>query len=114
MKKIYILLLLFLLTGCNKSIKLNINPISITTIIYDNKYILSNDFISISNEINNKNLYELFDNTITGDKLIIKTNNTVYNFEIVDKYIIYTVDNHRYFTSTNNLNIILNNIVENK
>lgn len=111
MKK-YLIILLLLLTGCTKSIKLNINPINITNIVYEDKYITSNDYISISDEINNKLLYELYDNTITGEKLVINTKDTTYNFEIVDKYIIYTVDKHRYFTSTNNLDILLTKIVD--
>ena len=106
-------MLLLLLTGCNKTISLNINPTSITSIIYADNNILNNDYKLVSDEINNKRLFELYDQSIIGDKLTIKTNNIDYNFEIVDKYIIYTVDNHRYFTSTNNLNIILKNMVEN-
>lgn len=105
-------LLLILLTGCTKTLKLNINPKSITSIVYENKEITNNDFMLVSDEINDKLLYELYDNTIKGEKLLIKTNSNDYIFEIVDKYIIYSNNNHRYFTSTNNINIILNNIVE--
>lgn len=111
MKKLLILIIPILLCGCSKNITLNINNSNISNIIYDNTVILNNDYETIINQINNKTFYELFDNNISGTKLEIETNEYFYNFELVSNFLIYTVDNNRYFTSTDNLNDYLKKTV---
>lgn len=111
MKKYIILIISFLLLcGCSRNKSLNIDTF-ITSIVYDNMQIVNSDYKTIINEINNKTFYKLSDDTIKGKNLEIKTSEYLYKFEIVDNYIIYTVDKDRYFYKTNDLNSKLNTIV---
>lgn len=109
---IIITIISIILTGCYKSVTVNIDNNTVTSIIYDDISFVNNDFETIINKINNKTFFELFDNSITGEKLEIKTSIATYNFEVVDNYIIYTVDNHRFFTSTDELQTFLTNTVD--
>lgn len=103
MKRLIIILDILLLCGCTRNINLNINTSNITNIVYDNINIINSDFETVSNALNNKIFYDLDDNSIKGTNLDIKTKEHTYNFELVDNYLIYTVDNKRYFTETDNL-----------
>lgn len=110
-KYIIILISFFFLCGCSRNKSLNIDT-SITSIVYDSMQIVNSDYKTIIDEINNKTFYKLSDDSIKGKSLEIKTTEYLYKFEIVDNYIIYTVDKERYFYKTINLNSKLNNIVD--
>lgn len=95
--KFILLLPIFIICGCGKNIILNINQNDITNIIYDGVNISNNDFDSITEKINNKNFYELGNIDINGKKLTIKTLEYSYDLEIFKNFILYTVDNSKYY-----------------
>lgn len=103
MKKLIIILDILLLCGCTRNINFNISTSNITNIVYDNINILNSDFEIVNNALNNKTFYDLNDNSIYGTELDIKTKEYTYNFQLINNYLIYTVDNKRYFTEIDNL-----------
>ncbi len=90
------------LTGCNKELTLNLNNVS--SIVYDEIKIQNSDFEDIIDKINNEPFYDLYNLDVKGKNLIINSNEYVYNFEILDNFIIYKKDNAKHYTKSKNIN----------
>lgn len=113
MKKsiICIIFLSMIICGCSNHININIKEDDVINIVYNETPIYKGDYKKIIEAINTNNLYELFDGSINGKKLEIKTNEFTYQFEIINNYIIYSLNDKRYFKSIDGLNDLLSNTV---
>jgi len=98
MKKVIGLLLpLVLLCGCGKT-KLEFNTNETTRMIYDNMEIISSDYESVLNELNNIEFKETKD-VFQENNLTIITKDTLYNFNLEDDRITYSKDNKNYISN---------------
>lgn len=84
MRRIIILLCIFLLCGCSKSLDINGD---ITEIKYNDIYINKNDFKKVRNLINKS--YDKKEEKDLSNKLTIKTNEDIYYFSLNDNEIKY-------------------------
>ena len=84
MKKLLILLCIFLICGCQKSLEINGK---ITEIKYNDVLIAESDFESIEKLINKS--YDKNEEKDLANKLTIKTNKDIYYFSLSDDEIKY-------------------------
>ncbi len=98
--------------GCSKNISLDISTNNITNIVYEDKEIRNSDFDKIISEINDKEFYDLQNINVEGEKLIINTTDDVYDLEVFDNFLVYTIEGKRYYTKIDNISIYINDIVD--
>lgn len=97
MKKIIIIIILFLISGCSNE-TLYINQELVKNIKYNDVNLIDNDFENVIDEIN---LSKFKKGDIDGNfdkSLRITTNNDLYIFNISNEGIKYTKDNVDYYT----------------
>nr|MBP3258475.1 hypothetical protein [Bacilli bacterium] len=112
MKRWIIFLIPLILCGCSKNVSLDIPTNTITNIVYEDTEIRNSDFDKIISEINDKKFYDLQNIDVEGKKLTIDTNDELYNLEVFDNYLVYTIDNKRYYTKVDNISMYINDIVD--
>ena len=112
MKKWIILSIPIIICGCSKNISLDISTNNITNIVYEDKEIRNSYFDKIISEINDKEFYDLQNINVEGEKLIINTTDDVYDLEVFDNFLVYTIDGKRYYTKIDNISIYINDIVD--
>ena len=109
-KKIYIILIAFLLCGCSNNINLSISEPS--KILYDDTELYISDFAEILGKTNNKTFYPLYDFHVKGNKLSIISNELTYEFDILDNYIIYHEGGNKYYLKSDNIKSYFENLKE--
>ena len=100
------------LCGCSKNVSLDISTDEITNIIYEDIEIKNSDFAKIVSEINDKDFYDLQNINVEGKKLTINTEDYLYNLEVFNNYLVYNLDNKKYYTKIDNISILINNIID--
>ena len=111
MKRWIIFLIPIILCGCTKNVSLDIPTNSITNIVYEDIEIRNSDFDKIVSEINDKKFYDLQNIDVEGKKLTINTTDELYDLEVFDNFLVYTIDNKRYYTKIDNISTHINDIL---
>lgn len=93
MKKILCITILFIITGCSSKTIMVEKPISV---IYNERNIVEKDYESITNIINELNFSCGKVKNVEGNKLLITTNNQVYQFHISSNYYMEFQENDKY------------------
>jgi len=106
--KIFLLILIILISGCSNTHTLNIT--NVQNINYNNINLIDNDFDNIINKINSLEFKERDIEKTNSNNLKIVTNEKIYNFKISNNIIYYEENNKTYISENNNLNKILFNI----
>ena len=97
MKKVWLILLILLISGCARQIKLDVS--TITKMEYDGLEIISDDYLKITDYLGKINFIETkYDATYNHD-FIITTNDKLYSFSISEDYRIkYSTDDQTYYS----------------
>lgn len=97
--KIFLLILIILISGCTNTYNLNIN--NVQNINYNNINLIESDYEEIITRINTSKFEEKESNDVTSKELKIVTNEKIYSFK-VSKDNIYYEDNKKYYVAENN------------
>ena len=107
--KFFLLIIVFLVSGCSNSHKLNIT--NIQTITYNDINLIESDFEKILKEVDRLEFKDLKINKSFENQLKIVSNNDIYNFKIQNDIIFYEENSKTYIAKNiSNLNNILDKI----
>jgi len=106
--KAFLLILIFLISGCSNTHKLNVT--NVQNINYNNINLIDNDFDDIVDKINLLKFEQKDVENIDDNNLKIVTNEKIYNFKVSNDIIYYEENNKTYVSENSNLDNILNNI----
>ena len=109
---ISLMIICILLCGCSKNVSLDIETDDITNIVYEDVEIADSDFDKLVSEINNKKFYDLLNIDVDGKKLKINTNDYEYNLEVFDNYLVYDIDDKKYYAKIDNISQHINTIID--